>query len=90
MTRFGTGGRSGLSEYMLKTWELANVPDVGGALVQWHVHDNPCFSPSGYVQGITNALGQCPAGQIKPIPTPMVHVWTDLTVHPVLRRTALR
>ncbi|MCU1602016.1 MAG: hypothetical protein JWO22_2725 [Frankiales bacterium] len=55
--------------------DLADVPDVGGALVQWHIHDNLCYSPSGYVQGITDAAGNCPAGQVKPIPTPMVHVW---------------
>lgn len=54
---------------------LSAVPDVGGALVQWHIHDNLCFSPSGFVQGITNAAGACPAGQVKPKPTPMVHVW---------------
>jgi hypothetical protein len=54
---------------------LSAVPDVGGALVQWHVHDNLCFSPSGYVQGLTDAAGRCPSGQVKPTPTPMVHVW---------------
>jgi hypothetical protein len=54
---------------------LTQVPDVGGALVQWHIHDNLCYSPSGYVQGITDAAGRCPAGQVKPTPTPMVHVW---------------
>ena len=54
---------------------LTSVPDVGGALVQWHVHDNLCFSPSGFVQGITSAAGTCPAGQVKPTPSPMVHVW---------------
>jgi hypothetical protein len=54
---------------------LSAVPDIGGALVQWHIHDNLCFSPSGYVQGITNAAGQCPTGQVKPTPAPMVHVW---------------
>ena len=54
---------------------LSAVPDIGGALVQWHVHDNLCFSPSGFVQGITNAAGACPAGQLKPTPAPMVHVW---------------
>jgi hypothetical protein len=54
---------------------LTAVPDVGGALMQWHIHDNLCYSPSGYVQGITDAAGNCPAGLVKPVPTPMIHVW---------------
>jgi hypothetical protein len=54
---------------------LTDVPKIGGALVQWHIHDNLCYSRSGLVQGITNAAGQCPAGLVKPVPTPMVHVW---------------
>ena len=54
---------------------LADVPPLGGSLVQWHIHDNLCFSKSGFIQGITNGLGQCPAGQVKPTSTPMVHVW---------------
>jgi hypothetical protein len=54
---------------------LTQVPKVGGALVQWHIHDNLCYSRSGYVQGLTDAAGRCPAGQVKPVPTPMVHVW---------------
>jgi hypothetical protein len=54
---------------------LTAVPDVGGALVQWHVHDNLCYSPQGRVMGITDATGACPAGLVKPAPTPMVHVW---------------
>ena len=54
---------------------LSAVPQVGGALVQWHVHDNLCYSPQGRVMGITDATGACPAGLVKPTPTPMVHVW---------------
>lgn len=72
----GGGRRLVAAMYMLAPGTpLADVPDVGGALVQWHIHDNLCFSPTGYVQGITDASGACPAGQIKPTPTPMVHVW---------------
>jgi hypothetical protein len=73
-----TGGHRTLEAamYMLAPGTpLANVPSLGGALVQWHIHDNLCFSKSGFVQGITNGLGQCPPGQVKPISTPMVHVW---------------
>jgi len=72
----GGGRRLVAAMYMLAPGTpLADVPDIGGALVQWHIHDNLCFSPTGYVQGITDASGACPAGQIKPTPTPMVHVW---------------
>lgn len=54
---------------------LSDVPDVGGALVQWHIHDNLCYSPAGLVRGVTDANGVCPTGLVKPVPTPMVHVW---------------
>ena len=72
----GGGRRLVAAMYMLAPGTpLSAVPDLGGALVQWHVHDNLCFSPSGFVQGITSAAGTCPAGQVKPTPAPMVHVW---------------
>lgn len=77
----GGGRRLVAAMYMLKPGTpLDQVPDVGGALVQWHVHDNLCYSPEGYVQGITDSSGACPAGQVKPVPAPMVHVW--ITPHP--------
>ena len=71
------GGRTLVAAmYMLAPGTpLTQVPDVGGALVQWHIHDNLCYSLSGQVRGLTNAAGQCPAGLVKPVPTPMVHVW---------------
>jgi hypothetical protein len=72
----GGGRRLVAAMYMLAPGTpLTAVPDIGGALVQWHIHDNLCFSPSGYVQGLTDAAGHCPAGQLKPTPAPMVHVW---------------
>jgi hypothetical protein len=72
----GGGRRLVAAMYMLKPGtSLAAVPDAGGALIQWHIHDNLCFSPSGFVQGLTDAAGACPAGQVKPLPAPMVHVW---------------
>lgn len=72
----GGGRKLVAAMYMLAPGtKLTAVPDLGGKLVQWHIHDNLCFSPSGYVQGITNAAGQCPTGQVKPLPAPMVHVW---------------
>jgi hypothetical protein len=67
--------------YMLPpSVSLDEVPDDGGALIQYHVHDNLCFTqddPTGpKVRGITNAEGQCPPGLIKfQQQAPMMHVW---------------
>ena len=30
---------------------LDEVPDIGGNLMQWHVHDNLCFNEEGRVAG---------------------------------------
>lgn len=74
----GGGRRLVAAMYMLQRGTpLDEVPDFGGALVQWHTHEDLCFSPSGFVQGLTDAAGACPAGQVKPVPTPMVHVWIE-------------
>ncbi len=54
---------------------LDNVPDIGGALTQWHVHDNLCFNDQGKVGGLTNAEGQCGEGLSKGSEIPMIHVW---------------
>ena len=54
---------------------LSAVPPLGGSLIQWHIHDNLCFSASGFIQGLTNSSGNCPNGQTKPQPVPMLHVW---------------
>lgn len=74
-----TGGRRLVAAmYMLdRGTPLEEVPDFGGALVQWHTHENLCYSASGYIQGLTDAAGNCPPGQVKPVPTPMVHVWIE-------------
>jgi hypothetical protein len=55
---------------------LDDVPDLGGKLTQWHVHDNLCFS-GARVQGLTDADGNCPDGLTKGAATPMIHVWTE-------------
>lgn len=67
--------------YMLPDGEtLDTVPDVGGPLTQWHIHDNLCFSndPSetgeAVVIGLTNAQGTCTRG-VKLQENPMLHVW---------------
>jgi hypothetical protein len=59
---------------------LADVPKLGGKLMQWHVHDNLCYNSQGRVSGLTNSKGECPKGLVKPVETPMIHVW--ITKHP--------
>lgn len=59
---------------------LETTPPLGGALTQWHIHDNLCFSASGTVAGLTDADGTCAPGLIKPEAVPMIHVW--IVPHP--------
>jgi hypothetical protein len=57
---------------------LSDVPDIGGALMQWHVHDDLCFTndpAQPRVAGQTNAAGGCSNGLVKFAPSPMIHVW---------------
>lgn len=65
--------------YMLPdTVTLDKVPDIGGALMQWHVHDNLCFTKdpvAPHVAGVTSATGTCPSSLQKFRPSPMIHVW---------------
>jgi len=62
--------------YMTKPGTPLNeVPKMGGKLMQWHIHDNLCYTPEGKVAALTDAQGNCPAGLIKPQNTPMIHVW---------------
>ena len=56
---------------------LTEVPDLGGDLMQWHVHQDLCFNAAGRVAGLTNAQGGCPKGLVKPEETPMIHVWIE-------------
>ncbi|MGY1752314.1 hypothetical protein [Blastococcus sp. SYSU D01042] len=64
--------------YMLKRGTpLDQAPDLGGNLMQWHTHDNLCYNAEGKVRGITDASGACPAGLVKPVETPMIHVWLE-------------
>ena len=64
--------------FLPDTVSLNDVPDIGGALMQWHIHDNLCFTDdpvAPQVRGITNAAGECPAPLTKFVPAPMIHVW---------------
>ncbi|HET9728088.1 MAG TPA: hypothetical protein VFR41_01640, partial [Acidimicrobiia bacterium] len=57
---------------------FSQVPDVGGALTQWHVHDDICLTNDPVqktLSGFTSANGPCPAGSTKAGNTPMLHVW---------------
>jgi hypothetical protein len=57
---------------------LDKVPDIGGALMQWHIHDNLCFTDDPVapkVAGVIGAGGTCSAPLKKFRPAPMIHVW---------------
>ena len=64
--------------YMLEEGlPLEDVPDFGGALMQWHTHQNLCYTEDGVLGGLTNGEGECPDGLFLPEPTPMIHVWIE-------------
>ena len=74
----GGGRRLVAAMYMAERGlPLDQVPNIGGKLMQWHTHENLCYNAQGKVAGITNAAGECPAGLVKPVPTPMIHVWIE-------------
>jgi hypothetical protein len=60
---------------------FADVPDVGGALTQWHVHNDLCLRDdpgdplAKVVSSITGVNGNCPPGSSKLGSAPMLHVW---------------
>ena len=62
---------------------LDSVPDVGGPLTQWHIHNNLCFTPSpdaARVAGIVPPDGVCRPGTVRKAVVPMIHVW--IVKHP--------
>jgi hypothetical protein len=66
--------------YMLPdTVELEDIADVGGALMQWHVHSDLCFDvgdpEAPRVGGLTDAAGRCTEPLVKLGEAPMIHVW---------------
>jgi hypothetical protein len=65
--------------YMLRPGStLDDVPDIGGPLTQWHIHDNLCFTADQQaprVAGLTDANGNCRSPLVKLAPVPMIHVW---------------
>lgn len=58
---------------------LETVPNVGGKLTQWHIHDDLCFTQGDAprVVGITEVGGTCEAPLQKFNPVPMIHVWIE-------------
>jgi hypothetical protein len=62
--------------YMLNPGtRLTDVPDVGGALTQWHIHNNLCFTSEGKVAGLRANGGPCPPPLNPGVDSPMLHVW---------------
>ena len=61
------------------------VPDVGGPITQWHIHNNLCYSPVQTVDGAPqrSVVGltsgpngdQCRRGEYLSPQAPMLHVW---------------
>jgi len=73
--------------YMLPdSYTLDTVPDIGGSLTQWHIHDDLCFGADPNdpaklrVVGLTAPDGTCVVGAKSEHPNPMIHVW--ITPHP--------
>jgi len=73
----GAGGKKlAAAMYMAEPGiTLDSVPDVGGKLTQWHIHNNLCFTGQGRVGGLTSADGSCQPPLVKGPETPMIHVW---------------
>lgn len=63
--------------YMLNPGDtLDDVPELGGRLTQWHIHDNLCFA-DGKVVGLINPGQPCPPGSSIGAAVPMIHVWIE-------------
>jgi hypothetical protein len=60
-----------------KQYTLQNQPAIASPLVQFHEHDNLCFTPGAAprVAGLTHFEGGCNAPLVKFNPNIMVHVW---------------
>lgn len=64
--------------YMASGMSLTDpgLVDFGGPLMQWHVHDNLCWSLDEVVVGVKDAAGNCPSNSVNLLgDVPMVHVW---------------
>ncbi len=57
---------------------LGDVPDIGGPLTRWHVHEDLCFTPEALGSRLVQAVAvhaACPPPSLKRLATPMIHVW---------------
>ena len=57
---------------------FTDAPDVGGALTQWHVHENLCLTDNATqktLAGFVEINGKCQPGTSKAGAMPMLHVW---------------
>ncbi len=64
--------------YLLPSkYTLENPPEVGGKLMQYHIHNNLCFTveDAPKVRGITNEKGECAPPLVKGNENSMIHVW---------------
>lgn len=59
--------------------ELDEVPDVGGPMTQWHIHDNLCYSMANpdapRVAGVAPPGTDCPGDLVRGRENAMIHVW---------------
>jgi hypothetical protein len=66
--------------FMIGGITLDEVPDVGGVLTQWHIHNDLCFSADPFVTGEAFVVGVSPPDRpcrvgIRLPADPMLHVW---------------
>jgi hypothetical protein len=62
--------------------ELAEAPDLGGALMQWHVHGDLCFTDdpvAPLVAGVKPIGAPCRAPLVNGTLSAMIHVWITPT-----------
>ena len=63
-------------------YPLDDVPDWGGALMQWHVHGDLCFTDdpvAPQVAGLKPIGGTCQPPLVDFLLSPMIHVWITPT-----------
>ena len=61
---------------------IDQAPDLGGALMQWHVHGDLCFTDDADAPQVValKPLGtSCPAPLVDGTMAPMIHVWITPT-----------
>jgi hypothetical protein len=57
---------------------LEEAPDMGGALIQWHEHEDICYTGEENkwrIGSLAPPPAECPPGTFRTGQSPMVHVW---------------